>query len=155
MNDVPERRRRALADIIRAHSIGSQEELAGRLGELGFATTQATISRDLEQLGAVRARRGGRLTYALPEQLAGDAPAPSRLPAVLRDWAHSIAAAGNLLVIKTPPGSAHLVGVSLDEAALPQIVGTICGDDTVFVACRSDADVAALAKQLRVMTADS
>jgi transcriptional regulator of arginine metabolism len=108
--------------------------------------TQATISRDLEQIGAVKVRRDGQLSYALPEA-ARNASSP-RLAAVLRDWVQSIEAAGNLVVIKTPPGSAHLVGVALDGSGLAEIVGTICGDDTIFVACRSPAEASALSSKL-------
>jgi transcriptional regulator of arginine metabolism len=75
--------------------------------------------------------------------------APSlRLAAVFRDWVRSIEPAANLVVIKTPPGSAHLVGVALDNSDLTEIVGTICGDDTIFVACRG-AEAQALAAKLR------
>jgi transcriptional regulator of arginine metabolism len=147
MNDLKERRRRAIADLIRSNALSSQEELAERLGAMGFAVTQATISRDLEQLGAVKVRREGHLSYALPDE-ARSGPGP-RLAAVLRDWVRSVETAGNLVVIKTPPGSAHLVGVALDSSGLPEIVGTICGDDTSFIACRSAAEAEALAMRFR------
>jgi transcriptional regulator of arginine metabolism len=147
MTDLKERRHRAIADLIRADALSSQEELADRLGSLGFAVTQATISRDLEQIGAVKVRRGGQLSYALPDA-ARDAFSP-RLTAVFRDWVRSVEPAANLVVIKTPPGSAHLVGVALDGSDLPEIAGTICGDDTIFVACRSPSEAAALTAKLR------
>ncbi len=147
MNDLKERRRRAIADLIRASALGSQEELAERLHALGFAATQATISRDLEQLGAVKVRRDGHLSYALPEH-ARKGPGP-QLAAVLRDWVRSVDTAANLVVIKTPPGSAHLIGVALDNSDYPEVVGTICGDDTVFVACRSTTEAEALATKFR------
>jgi transcriptional regulator of arginine metabolism len=147
MSEYKEQRQRAIADLIRNHDLASQEEVAERLASLGFVVTQATVSRDLEQLGALKVRRQGRVSYALPAQIMS-APAPSRLSSVLRDWVRSIEPAGNLLVMRTPPGSAHLVGVELDQAALPQIVGTICGDDTLFVACRSADDAMALVATL-------
>jgi len=147
MAEPKERRQRTIADLIRSQALASQEELAGRLGSLGYAVTQATISRDLEQLGAVKVRRDGQLSYALPDQLR-DAPAP-RLAAVLRDWVRSVEPAANLVVLKTPPGSAHLVGVALDQSALAEIVGTICGDDTIFVAARSAAKAEALAARFQ------
>jgi transcriptional regulator of arginine metabolism len=146
MNDLKERRQRAMADLIRSQAIANQEELADRLSTLGFAVTQATISRDLEQIGAVKVRRAGELNYALPDQVQA-APGP-RLAAVLRDFGRSIQTASNLVVIKTPPGSAHLVGVALDQSDFPEIVGTICGDDTIFVACGSSDVAAALATKL-------
>lgn len=147
MTLVKEQRHRAIADLIRGGALSSQEELAERLSRLGFEVTQATISRDLEQLGAVKLRRGGQLIYALGD----DAPGPGapRLPDVLRDFARSIDTAANLLVIKTPPGSAHLIGVALDQSATPGIVGTICGDDTVFAACESASVAGDLAAKIR------
>jgi transcriptional regulator of arginine metabolism len=147
MVDLKERRQRAIADLIRSNALSSQEELAERLGSLGFATTQATISRDLEQIGAVKLRRNGQLSYALPEG-ARTEPSP-RLSSVFRDWVRSIEPAANLVVIKTPPGSAHLVGVALDNSDLSEVLGTICGDDTIFVACRSGGEAAALSSKLR------
>jgi transcriptional regulator of arginine metabolism len=149
MADIRERRHRVIAELIRNEPLANQEELAERLAGQGFAVTQATISRDLEQLGAVKARRDGRLGYILPDQLANGSRPSTRLAAVLRDWVRSIDFAGNLVVLKTPPGSAHLVGVALDQAALPDVVGTICGDDTLFVAVRDAALAPQFANSLR------
>ena len=147
MTDLKERRQRAIADLIRASALSSQEELAERLSSQGFAVTQATISRDLEQIGAVKVRRGGNLSYALPQEVRNGAG--PRLAAVFRDWVRSVDPAGNMVVMKTPPGSAHLVGVALDNSELPEIVGTICGDDTIFVACRTAGEAEALSTKLR------
>ena len=147
MTDLKERRHRAISDLIRATPLGSQEELADRLAILGFAVTQATVSRDLEQLGAVKVRRDGHLSYALPDQVR-EAPSP-RLAQVFHDWVRSIEAAANLVVIKTPPGSAHLVGVVLDQSEMREIVGTICGDDTIFVACRGGDEAETLSAKLQ------
>lgn len=146
MSDLKAQRLGAIADLIRSSALASQEELSERLSERGFVVTQATISRDLEQLGAVKVRRDGQLRYALPDNVAGRPPLP--LYALLRDFARSIEAAGNLVVIKTPPGSAHLIGVALDNSDIAEIAGTICGDDTIFVACRSASDAQAIATSL-------
>ena len=148
MTELKVRRHRAVADLIREHELASQEEVAARLASLGFEVTQATVSRDLEQLGALKVRRDGRISYALPDQLPANGVSSSRLATVLRDWVRSIDVAATIVVLRTPPGSAHLVGVALDESVLPEIVGTICGDDTVFAACRSAADAEALAARL-------
>jgi transcriptional regulator of arginine metabolism len=146
MSELKEKRQRAIADLIRSNALASQEEVAERLAALGYAVTQATVSRDLEQIGAVKVRRGKHLAYAIPDAVA---PASSgRLNSVFRDWVRSIEPAGNLVVIKTPPGSAHLVGVVLDQGDFPEIVGTICGDDTIFVACRSAGDGKLLTRKL-------
>jgi transcriptional regulator of arginine metabolism len=147
MNDSKERRQRAIADLIRSDALSSQEELADRLSAMGFTATQATISRDLEQLGAVKVRRDGQLSYALSEGLSSG-PGP-RLASVMRDWVRSVETAANLVVIKTPPGSAHLVGFALDNSDIPEVVGTICGDDTMFVACRSASESEVLAAKLK------
>ena len=146
MTDLKERRHRAIADLIRGNAMSSQEELAERLGSLGYAVTQATISRDLEQIGAVKVRRDGATSYALPEAVRGGTS--PRLSAVFREWVRSVEPAANLVVIKTPPGSAHLIGVALDNSSMAEIAGTICGDDTIFVACRSDIEASALAAKL-------
>ena len=146
MTDLKERRQRAIADLIRSRALANQEELAEHLVKQGFTVTQATISRDLEQIRAIKVRRDGQLSYSLPDQVR-DAPSP-RLAAVFRDWVRSVDTAGNMVVIKTPPGSAHLVGVALDNSDLPEIAGTICGDDTIFVACRSANEAAALSAKL-------
>ena len=147
MNDLKDRRQRALADLIRSGPLSSQDELVERLAAQGIGATQATVSRDLEQIGAVKVRRGGQLSYALADEVRGG-PAP-RLAAVFRDWVRSVEPAANLVVLRAPPGSAHLVGVTLDDSELPEIVGTICGDDTIFIACRSPAEAAALSVKLR------
>jgi transcriptional regulator of arginine metabolism len=152
MSDLKERRQRAIADLIRGQALASQDELADRLAGLGFAVTQATISRDLEQIGAVKVRRAGQLGYALPDQ-PRDMPG-LRLATVFRDWVRSIDIAGNLVVIRTPPGSAHLVGVALDQSGLSEIVGTICGDDTIFAACRTASDSEMLAAKLKSGSSD-
>jgi transcriptional regulator of arginine metabolism len=150
MSELKDRRQRAMADLIREHALANQEEVAARLSALGFEVTQATVSRDLDQIGALKVRRNGRIGYALPDQLNGNAT-PSRLASVLRDWVRSIEVAATIVVLKTPPGSAHLVGVALDEAALEEMVGNICGDDTIFAACRSNEDAEALSARLKAL----
>ena len=150
MTDARDQRLRAIEDLIRTRPIASQDELAEGLAALGVAVTQATISRDLEQLGAIKVRRDNRLSYALPEGRSGASDGP-QLTTVVRDWVRSIDVAGNLAVLKTPPGSAHLVGVALDQAALPEVVGTICGDDTIFVAIRDAALAPAFARRLKAL----
>jgi len=146
MNDVKERRQRAIADLIRSGAPSSQDELVERLSKQGFMVTQATISRDLEQIGAVKVRRDGQLSYALPDE---GREGTWRLGMLMREFVRSIDTAANLVVIKTPPGSAHLIGVALDQAQLSEIVGTICGDDTLFVACPSAEVASELATKFR------
>lgn len=148
MNGLKERRQQAIAKLIGSSPLSSQEELAEHLALMGFVVTQATISRDLEQMGAVKVRRAGQLRYALPGHVEG--AAGPQLAAVFRDFVRSIDTAANLVVIKTPPGSAHLIGVALDQSGLAEIVGTICGDDTIFAACGSAKTAAEVATKLRL-----
>ena len=136
MTDARAKRQRAIAELIRAEPLASQEEVTTRLRAQGFAATQATVSRDLDRIGAVKVKRGGIMSYALPDQISDSDWAASRLRRIVSEWVQSVEAAGNLLVLRTPPGSAHLVGLALDQARLPEVAGTISGDDTLFVALR-------------------
>ena len=152
MTDARIRRQRTIADLIRSEPLASQEEVTARLAELGFPVTQATVSRDLDQIGAVKVKRGGTLAYALPDQPGGDDRAAQRLRRILAEWMLSVEPAGNLLVVKTPPGSAHLVGLALDQARLDEVAGTICGDDTVFVALRDGVESGIMADRFRKLS---
>ena len=152
MTDARIRRQRAVADLIRAEPLASQEEVTARLAALGYEVTQATVSRDLDQLGAIKVKRGGVLAYSLPDQLGDSDWAASRLSRIFADWVQSVEAAGNLVVLRTPPGSAHLVGLALDQAKLDEVAGTISGDDTLFVALRDGVVAGAIATRFRKMT---
>jgi transcriptional regulator of arginine metabolism len=152
VTDTRTRRLRVLSELIRGGAITSQEEATERLKALGFAVTQATVSRDLEQLGAVKVKRGGVLSYALPDQIGAADWSSERLERILREWVVSIEAAGQLIVIRTPPGSAHLVASAIDHAALPEVAGTVSGDDTMFVAVRDGISIrSALTRFERMM----
>ena len=144
-------RLRALAGLIRGEALASQEEVTERLKALGHAVTQATVSRDLEQIGAVKVKRGGVLSYALPEQIGGRRLGRGAAGAAAHEFVVSIEAAGQLLVVKTPPGSAHLVASAIDHAQLPEIAGTVSGDDTMFVALRDGVNVHAVQAQFERM----
>jgi transcriptional regulator of arginine metabolism len=147
MSVAKQQRQRLIADWLRQHRIGSQEELVARLDLAGVPTTQATVSRDLDELGAVRVRGGGAMHYRLPEQLeSGNA---ARLDQLLADWVTEIVPAGNLVVLRTPPGSANLVANALDAAGIEEVAGTIAGDDTIFVALVDGSDVGVFAESLR------
>jgi transcriptional regulator of arginine metabolism len=151
MTDIRTRRLRALADLIRSGTFGSQEEVTARLNELGYPVTQATVSRDLEQIGAIKTKRGGLLSYALPEQMPAADWGANRLQKILMEWVVGIEVAGQLLVLKTPPGSAHLVASAIDHAQLPEIAGTVSGDDTLFVAVRDGVTVHVMLKRFERM----
>ncbi|MBL7501451.1 arginine repressor [Frankia sp. CNm7] len=127
-----------LAALISAHPVRSQTELARLLAVEGVRVTQATLSRDLEELGATKVRgQDGTLVYTVD---AGLAPAETvRLPLsrLCEDLLVSAEANGDLVVLRTPPGAAQLFASALDRAALPEIMGTIAGDDTILVVCRA------------------
>jgi transcriptional regulator of arginine metabolism len=141
-------RHRAIAELLGSESIGSQDVLARRLSDCGFEVTQATVSRDLVDIGAVKVRRSGTVVYATP--IAATAvPEGPRYETLIAQYGRSIATAMNLVVIRTPPGTAHLIGVALDRSPVDGIAGNICGDDTIFIACDSIERATALAKRLR------
>ncbi len=147
------KRQRAIVDILREGLVRSQDDIVARLIALGHSVTQATVSRDLEQIGAVKVKRGGKLGYALPDQLGARDWAASRLERIFGEWVLAVETAGNLIVVRTPPGSAHVVCLAIDQAKLAEVVGTIAGDDTLFIAVRSDLPCEPLAKRLREMIA--
>lgn len=147
MTGARNKRLAALTALLRRHSLTRQDELVTALRDAGHEVTQATVSRDLDQLGAIKIRRGGETRYALPDQLDAARSDQGRLRTLFAEWVRVAEPAANLVVLKTPPGSAHLVGVALDTAAPEAVVGTISGDDTLFIACRSPAEAAALAAE--------
>lgn len=155
MTDARARRQRALADLIRAEPLASQEEVSARLAAHGFQVNQATVSRDLEQLGAVKVKRGGVLGYALPDQIGDSDWSADRLQRILAEWVRSVEAAGNLVIVKTPPGSAHLVAHAIDHTPLPEVAGTIAGDDTLFIALRDAGDAQVVAGRFRNLTRET
>lgn len=134
-------RHQRIAEILNRQPVRSQAELARLLADDGIAVTQGTLSRDLDELGAVRVRgANGGLVYALPgeggdrtpragEQAAIDA----RLVRVCEEILVSARASANLVVLRTPPGAAQYLASAIDHAARPDLLGTIAGDDTVLV----------------------
>lgn len=136
--------------ILSTESVSSQSELAALLAVQGIEATQATLSRDLEELGAVKLRGadGGVGVYVVPEDgspVRGVTGGTGRLARLLGELLVSSDASANLAVLRTPPGGAHYLASAIDRAALPYVVGTIAGDDTVFVAAREPMTGAELA----------
>jgi transcriptional regulator of arginine metabolism len=128
-------RQRAIRDLVEQRPIRTQQELAAALRERGFRATQATISRDVAELGLGKGSRDGRPAYMLPPRLRdADVSGEDRLRRLLSDVPVEFRVADRLLVIRTLPGSAHAVAAALDRTRWPEIVGSIAGDDTVFVA---------------------
>lgn len=141
-------RQRRIGEWLRDHRVGSQEELVAQLALAGITATQATVSRDLDELGAVKSRRGGAIGYVLPLAVEPAQPA-AMLDRLLADWVTDIVEANGLIVLRTPPGSANLVANALDAAALDGVAGTIAGDDTIFIALGDGTSAGIVAGQLR------
>jgi transcriptional regulator of arginine metabolism len=142
-------RQHLLAQLLEKAQVASQADLVRLLAEEGVEATQVTVSRDLEELGAVKIRKpGGLLTYALPDP---PPPRPSReahLRRVMGEWVADVASSSNLVVVRTPPGCAHVVASALDRSGVEEILGTVAGDDTVLVIAREGVRGTALAEKL-------
>lgn len=143
----PVQRRARIAALIAANQVWSQQELASLLKRReGIAVTQATLSRDLTELGVVKGPNGYMLPGAAPALPAEDRQAS--LAGVLRQHLLSVARGGTLVVVKTPSGHANAVAIEIDRAGLPEALGTIAGDDTIFIAARDGEAAATLARTL-------
>ncbi|MSO33889.1 MAG: arginine repressor [Candidatus Nanopelagicaceae bacterium] len=150
-------RQEMIKDWISQGSIHSQVEIVDRLKNSGFEVTQATVSRDLEEIGAVRGRDSqGDPNYRINQE-AGDEPL-SKVSRLISDLLVDVKSSGNLTVLRTPPGGAQLLASALDRASragtIPEIIGTIAGDDTVLVVS-SQADGAERNAQLLLSLAQS
>lgn len=139
--------------LLSARQVSSQTELATLLGKEGIEVTQATLSRDLEELGAVKLRGadGGVGVYVVPEDgspVRGVSGGTERLTRLLGELLVSTDASANLAVLRTPPGAAHYLASAIDRAALPYVVGTIAGDDTILMVAREPMTGAELANTI-------
>jgi transcriptional regulator of arginine metabolism len=144
----PQRQHRILR-ILEEQPVSSQTQLAQLLEAEGVVATQATVSRDLEELGAVKVRiPGGTMAYAIPDYTRERAPSDDHLKRLMGEFVVEVAHSANIVVLRTPPGSAHVVGSALDRASLTQVLGTVAGDDTVLVVCKESVGGAAVAAEL-------
>ena len=143
-------RQHRVAKLLEQHSVASQGQLVELLATEGVVATQATVSRDLEDLGAVKIRvGGGEIAYAIPE-LPTEQKAPhEHLRRVLGEWVVEVAPSGNLVLLRTPPGSAHVVASALDRSGLPGVLGTVAGDDTLLVVVAEPTNGRDMAERLR------
>ena len=146
-------RQRAIRDLVDQRPIRTQQELAAALRDRGFRTTQATISRDVAELGLIKAGREGTQAYALPPRLVeAETSGEDRLRKLLADLPVEFREAGLLLILKTLPGSAHAIAAALDRARWPEVAGSIAGDDTVFVACADRSSLLRVKRRLAGLT---
>ncbi len=148
MEVMKQLRQRSIRDLVERRAIRTQQELASALRELGFRATQATISRDIAELQLEKVQRDGVAVYAPPVRPADDPSGEERLRRLFRDLPVEIREAGQLVVLVTLPGSAHAIAAALDRARWPEVVGSIAGDDTVFVACPDRATLRRLRLRL-------
>ncbi len=135
-------RHQRIVALLGQHAVHSQHQLVELLANDGVTVTQATLSRDLDELGAVRVRGGeGTLLYAVPAEGGDSTPRPGsdettafdRLSKRLGELLVSAESSANLVVLRTPPGGAHFLASAIDHSVLRSVIGTIAGDDTVLL----------------------
>jgi transcriptional regulator of arginine metabolism len=151
MSRVPKNRRQhVIGRLLAEHAVTSQPQLVELLALEEIDATQATVSRDLEELGAVRVRLPGvdGQVYAIAD-LPKDQVAPvEHLRRVLGEWVVDLGVSGNLVVVRTPPGSAHVVASALDRSNLDGVIGTVAGDDTILVVAADGVGGEAMAERI-------
>jgi transcriptional regulator of arginine metabolism len=144
----PQRQHR-IARLLEEQPISSQAQLVEMLASDGVVATQATVSRDLEELGAVKVRiPGGTTAYAIPEHAKEGTVSDDHLRRVIGEFVVEVAQSANLVVLRTPPGSAHVVASAIDRAGLPDILGTVAGDDTILIVCTESVGGSPVAAEL-------
>ncbi len=143
-------RQQTIARLLGQHAVTSQPQLVDLLAAEAILATQATVSRDLDDLGAIKVRvPGGDTVYALPEfEPARQAP-HDHLRRVMGEWVAEVRGSGNLVVLRTPPGCAHVVGSALDRSNLEGLLGTVAGDDTLLCVADDELGGPALVALLR------
>lgn len=147
---LKQQRQQAIGRLISQQSVANQPQLLELLADAGIQATQATVSRDLDELGAIKVRApGGQSVYALPE-LAFDRVAPfEQLRRVLGEWVGEVAVSANIVLVRTPPGCAHVVASALDRSGLDGLLGTVAGDDSLMCVAAEDTPGHQLAERLR------
>ena len=143
-------RQHRIIQLLTEVPVSSQGRLVELLEANGVEATQATVSRDLEEIGAIKVRiPGGELVYGLPEHT-NDTVAPTdHLRRVLSDWVGEVNSSHNLVMVKTPPGSAHVVASALDRSNLDGVLGTVAGDDSILIVATEEITGKELADTIR------
>ncbi len=143
-------RHRRILELIAREPLVTQEDMVRRLGQQGLRVTQATLSRDIKELGLIKTAEG----YATPGELGGEAPPPPpALAHILREFVTDVREAQNLLVVKTTPGSAQPVAAALDASEWPELMGTIAGDDTILAVASGNKACRVLGHRIRELMA--
>ncbi len=142
------KRQQTILSLVSRERLASQDAIRDRLAALGMEATQSTISRDVEELGLARVHDAGGVRYVVPGGPVTDAPT-SLLRHALQEFALSfVRGAGELLLVLTPPGAAAALAEAIDRSALPQVAGTIAGDNTVLVVPREGSSARAVERAL-------
>ena len=143
-------RRTQIVDLLRSEEVETQDDLRRKLARRGIHVTQATVSRDIEDLGLIKTRSG----YRLPEAARGGmVPLQPTLAIVLKEFLTDVRQAANLVVLKTHPGNAHSIAAALDSESWDEVVGTVAGDDTIFIATASPRQAEAIRRKIRTLAA--
>lgn len=138
-------RRTQILDLLRKGAVETQGQVCQELARRGIHVTQATVSRDLEELGAIKTRDGYQLPNSGEHVVVLSQPS---LSIVLKEFLREVRQASNLVIVKTHPGNAHSVAVALDAERWPEVAGTIAGDDTIFVATAGVRPAARIRKKI-------
>lgn len=142
-------RQQAISKLIGKHAVTNQPQLVELLAARGIAATQATVSRDLEDLGAVKVRvPGGDTVYAIPEYEPARIAPEDQLRRVMGEWVAEVRCSGDLVVLRTPPGCAHVVASALDRSGIGGLLGTVAGDDTLLCVAEESMGGKALTARL-------
>jgi len=145
-------RQHRIAALLSDVSVTSQGQLVELLVAEGIEATQATVSRDLEDIGAIKVRvPGGELVYGLPEHTNETVAPADHLRRVLSEWVAEVNSSHNLVVVKTPPGSAHVVASALDRSSLDGVLGTVAGDDSIMIVATEQTTGKDLADTIRTL----
>ena len=144
-------RQNEIIRLITSCDIETQEELAAELRTLGYKVTQATVSRDIRELRLIKvAAKNGGFKYAKPER--HETAVSERLARILTDSLVNVDASGNIIVVKTLSGSANVAAEALDNLGWPEILGTIAGDNTIFIVVRNETDTNEISDRIRRLT---
>lgn len=145
------KRQNEIIRLITSGDIETQEELASALRSLGYKVTQATVSRDIRELRLIKVpAKGGGFKYAKPER--HEIAVSERLARILADSLVNVDSSGNLIVVKTLSGSANVAAEALDNLGWSEILGTIAGDNTIFIVVRNESDTAEITGRIRRLT---
>ena len=145
------KRQNEIIQLISTKDIDTQEELASELRAKGYKVTQATVSRDIRELRLIKvSSKGGGFKYAKPER--HEIAVSERLARILTDSLVSVDASGNIIVVKTLSGSANVAAEALDNLGWPEILGTIAGDNTIFIVVRNETDTVDITGRIRKLT---